>query len=201
MRYAGGMSVTRTLGKLAVGVFFAGLCMGSSCYPPDTSTSPGGTGGGGPSIEVTVDGAHAGPYVAGADAYADYRVDRDASGQVSTATLVLHATGVTKATCDLTLQRFGSAIPPFSANAYSIIVPTTNSTPDRTASLAGQIVVTGGNLTLTCGGDDCAGLFVVNILDATHVEGYLTATMADPSDGQTSMVVVTFYVPWRAYSP
>ena len=201
MRYARLMSVTRTLGKIAAGVFFTGLCMGSSCFPADTSTSTDGAGGGGPSIEVTVDGAHAGPYTAGTDAYADYRVDRDASGQVSTATLVLHATGVTKATCDLTLQRFGSAIPPFSANAYSIIVPTTNSTPDRTASLAGQIVVTGGVLTLTCGGNDCAGLFVVNVLDSTHVEGYLTATMADPSDGQTSMVVVSFYVPWRTYSP
>ncbi|MEO6951261.1 MAG: hypothetical protein ABI321_05555 [Polyangia bacterium] len=196
------MRITHTLGKVAAGILFTGLCMGSSCFPTDTTdTTDGGTGGGGPSIEVTVDGAHAGPYAAGADAYADYTVERDGADQVASATFVLHATGVTKATCDLTLQRFGSAIAPFSANAYSIIVPTTNNTPDRTASLASRIIVTGGNLTLTCGGDDCAGLFVINILDATHVEGYLTATMADPSDGQTSSVVVTFYVPWRHYSP
>ena len=195
------MNLARSLGRLVAGVFVTGLCMGSSCYPDSTDMSTGGTGGGTPSIEVTVDGTHAGPYAAADDAYADLHTERDATNQVVSTTLVLHATGVTKATCDLTLQRFGSAIAPFSAQPYNIIVPTTSSTPDRTASLAGQIVVTGGTLTLTCGGSDCAGLFVINVIDATHLEGYLTATMADPSDGQKSMVVVSFYVPWRNYSP
>lgn len=195
------MNVARNLGRLVAGLFLAGMCMGSSCYPDSTDTSTGGTGGGGPSVEVTVDGTHAGPYVAAADAYADLSTERDGTDQIVSTTLVLHATGVTKATCDLTVQRFGSGIAPFSAQPYTLIVPTTSLTPDRTASLAGQIVVTGGSLTLTCGGNDCAGLFVINVIDATHFEGYLTATMADPSDGQTSSVVVTFYVPWRRYSP
>lgn len=191
-------------GRSALHVLLLGLCMGSDCFPTggaDGGGTPGGyVGLGAPGIELTVDGTHVGPSPATSAAYADLSNTRDESGRLVSSDLLIHATGGI-ATCDLHLSRFGAGISAFSALPYRVVTATSNATADGTASPVGIISVTAGGLTLQCNGADCNGLFTINVLDAKHLEGYLTGTLSDPSDGQASSVVCTFYVPWRTYQP
>jgi hypothetical protein len=162
--------------RCAALVLCCGLSMGNDCFPAGSATDGGGyVGPGAPSVQVTVDGTHVGPYAAAATAFADLTTTRDDFGRRIATGLKLHAEGGI-ASCDLELSRYGPEVSPFSALPYRLE-------------------------TLTCSGGDCGGSLVVTILDAMHVEGYLAATMADPSDGQRSSVVCTFYVPWRTYQP
>jgi hypothetical protein len=184
-------------------VLLLGLCMGSDCFPD--STTDGGTGTnyvglGMPGLEVTVDGTHVGPSAATTDAHADLTANADGLGRVQSTDLAIHATGGI-ATCDIHVSRFGAGISPFGQLAYRLVTPTGNSTADGTASPVGAVSVVAGGLTLQCNGSDCNGLLNINVLDSAHIEGYLTGTMSDPSDGQSSSVVCTFYVPWRTYQP
>ena len=62
--------------------------------------------------------------------------------------------------------------------------------------------MTAGQLTLKCFGAQCdTAVISLTVLDAQHVEGFLSGQLADPSDGQVSNTVCTFYVPWRTYQP
>jgi hypothetical protein len=176
------------------------LCMGADCY--STSSTDGGyVGLGTPSIELTVDGTHVGPYAASASARADLVTVRNALGQVVSSDLTIHAAGGLAA-CDLHLSRFGTGVQPFSTGAYSVTAATGASTPDGTASPLGGLTATAGQLNLACNGSDCDTAVLANtIIDATHLEGYLTATMFDYTDGQASSVVCSYYLPWGQYSP
>ena len=113
--------------------------------------------------------------------------------------LVIHAEGGI-ARCDMHVSRFGANVLPFRAAPYAIRTPLGDTTPEGTVSPSGPITVVAGQLTLQCGGAECGSL-VPTILDDKHVEGYLSGSLADPSDGQVSSVVCTFYVPWRIYQP
>lgn len=185
-------------------VLLLGMCMGNDCFP--TGTGDGGTpstgyvGLGAPALELTIDGTHVGPSPATAGAYADLTSFADGLGRRQSTDLFIHATGGI-ATCDIHVSRFGTNIGPFSALAYRLVTPSSGVTADGTASPVGKVSVTAGGLTLQCNGTDCNGLLNINVLDAAHIEGYLTGTLADPSDGQASSVVCTFYVPWRTYQP
>ena len=191
-------------GRVVFAILLLGNLMGSDCFPTGTSdggsTGTGYVGLGAPGVEVTVDGQHVGPSSATSAAFADLTSSVDQFGALNTADLLIHATGGI-ATCDLHVQKFGARVSQFSAAAYQLVTPTSNATADGTASPVGSVGVTAGGLTLQCNGSDCAGLLTINVLDAGHLEGYFTGTMTDPSDGQSSSVVCTFYVPWRKYAP
>jgi len=191
-------------GRVIAGTFLVGMCMASSCWPTgtDAGTTTDGGSVSGPSLEITVDGTHVGPYTLSGN-NASLVDTKDSFGQLaqSVITLQLSATGggITEGWV-IQVERFGSNLVPFGANPYTI-EEDTGATPDRTATLPGLTTITAGNLTLQCGSADCQGLFVIDVIDAAHIEGYFTATMTNPQDGQQSSVVVTFYAPWTTYSP
>lgn len=190
--------------RTIVGTLFVGTCMASSCWPTPDGTMSNGDAGmmSGPSLELTVDGAHAGPYPL--SSYTAALVDsRDQFGQLvaSTITLQLAATsGAMSYSWSIEVERYGASLVPFGANPYTI-EENSGSTPDRTATLTGQATIAAPGGSLQCGTADCQGLFVIDVIDAAHIEGYFTATMTNPQDGQQSSVVVTFYSPWTTYSP
>ncbi len=175
-------------------------CMGADCFP--ASSSDGGyVGFGTPSIELTVDGTHVGPYAADATSFADLVTSRNALGQVLASDLTIHAAGGL-ASCDLHISRFGVGVAPIATGPYRLMAATGAGTPDGTASPVGGVIAKAGRLTLACNGSDCNTAVLANtVIDARHLEGYVTATMYDYADGQPSNIVCSYYVPWRTYSP
>jgi hypothetical protein len=199
-----------SLGRRAIHTFAIAtsvfLCMGSSCLDDVLGTNTGTDGGtpvtvlSGPQLEVTVDGVHVGPEVLSAGSYADF-VDTAASFGNSSSTLSIHAV-TTDASFVFAVDVFGDSIQPIHAASYALETSTGSATDNGSASLDGAPQVTAGQLTLECDDGTCGGgVLTITVMDTAHVEGYLSATMANPSDGQESMVVVTFYVPWQTYSP
>jgi hypothetical protein len=189
---------------IAASVF---LCMGSSCLDDVLGTNTGSDGGtpatvlDGPQIEVTVDGVHVGPEVLSAGSYADFVDTAGSFGDASNSALTLHAVSADTA-FNLAIVVFGEGIQPIHAASYALETALGSATDNGAASLNGAPVVTAGQLTLECDDGTCGGgVLTITAMDTAHVEGYLSATMANPSDGAESMVVVTFYIPWQTYSP
>jgi len=175
--------------------------LGADCFPTSAGIDGGYVGLGSPSLEVTVDGVHVGPAPATSAAFADLTITRDAGGRVVSTDLTIHPVAA-NASCDLHFNRFGTSVLPFAAGATPLQAPVGASTADGTSAPVGALTVVAGNLTLQCFGSDCNGsVLSISVLDAAHIEGYLSGTLADPSDGQASSAVCTFYVPWRTYSP
>lgn len=184
-----------------VGVLLFVACMGNSCFPEGGGVDGGYVGAGAPSLEVTVDGVHVGPAPATVGAYADLTTTRDALGQLLSTNLVIHPMAM-MASCDIPVARFGAGVQPFRAAAYQLRTPLGDTTPEGTAAVQGGATVTAGALTLKCFGDGCnASVLAITVMDAAHVEGYLSGQLADPNDGQVSTTVCSFYVPWRTYQP
>ena len=196
------MSATsrRALGLLLfIGSF--GGSLGADCFPASSAIDGGYVGPGAPSVEVTVDGVHVGPAPATTSAFADLTANRDANGRVTATDLTIHAVAA-NASCDFHFDRFGTSVLPFAAGATPLQAPLGDSTTDGTTAVVGALTVTAGNLTLQCFGSDCnASVLAISVMDAAHIEGYVSGTLADPSDRQASSTVCTFYVPWRTYSP
>jgi hypothetical protein len=180
--------------------------MGSDCFSTDGGSDGGYVGMGAPSIEVTVDGTHVGPYGVDTTAYADLATTRDTAGQIVTTDLTIHAVSAAgsspSASCDLHFDRFGMNVPGFAAGITQLESPIGDSTAQGTTAPVGPLTVVAGALTLQCNGNDCnGGILNITVMDTKHVEGFVSGTFADPSDGQQSSTVCTFYVPWRNYSP
>ncbi len=188
--------------KARAALFILGLgCMGSDCFPTGGDTDAGYVGPGAPSVEVTVDGVHVGPAPALTGSYADLTAQHDQTGGVATTDLVVHAVAQ-NASCDLHFDRFGEGALPFSTGTTTLETPTGASTAQGTTAPVGPMTVVAGMLTLQCNGAMCdGGVLSITGLDAAHIEGFVSATFADPNDGQTSATVCTFYVPWRTYAP
>ncbi len=186
------------------GALLAVLCTGADCFPSNSSGDGGGggyVGLGAPAVELTVDGTHVGPYAASPDARADLVTSRNPLGQVLSSELIIHASAG-PAACDMHLSRFGTGVLPFGAGAYRVMAAVGSSTPDGTASPLGGMSATAGQLKLACNGSDCDTAVLANtIVDAAHLEGYLTATMYDYTDGQASSIVCSYYLPWGTYQP
>lgn len=188
----------RRLGALAIAV----ACIGSdSCFPASGGVDGGYVGLGTPSLEVTVDGTHVGPAAASAGSYADLVTNRAQAGGGDDQSLAVHVVTASSG-FDLHVSRFGPSVPQLGAGAYRLETALAAATAEGTASPVGTPSVTAGALTLACAGSGCdGGVLAITVLDAVHLEGYLTAQMADPRDGQVSSVVASFYVPWRTYQP
>ena len=185
---------------VAVCLLLALGSMGSDCFP--VSSDDGGyVGAGSPSVEVTVDGVHVGPSTALAGSFADLTALRDETGHITSTDLLIHAVAA-NASCDLHFDRFGTDALPFAAGATTLATPTGDTTEAGTTALVGPMTIVAGMLTLQCAGQDCdGGVLSITGLDTLHIEGFVSATFADPNDGETSATVCTFYVPWRTYSP
>jgi hypothetical protein len=175
--------------------------LGSDCFPTGATSDGGYVGPGGPSVEVTVDGTHVGPATALAGSFADLSTQRDQAGQITTTDLVIHAVAM-NASCDLHFDRFGDIVQPFAYGVSQLEAPTGSGTTQGTTAPVGTLTVVAGMLTLQCAGANCdGGVLSISGMDTQHIEGFVSATFADPNDGQTSATVCTFYVPWRTYSP
>jgi hypothetical protein len=195
----------RIVGMAATLVLAFGA-MGSDCFSTDGGSDGGYVGPGAPSVEVTVDGTHVGPWTADATSYADLATTRDDAGQIVTTDLLIHVASAAgsnpAASCDLHFDRFGMNVPGFAAGITTLEAPVGDATSQGTTASVGPLSVVAGALTLQCNGSDCnGGILSISAMDANHVEGFVSGTFADPSDGQQSSTVCTFYVPWRSYSP
>jgi hypothetical protein len=192
---------TRSLGIAAALLLGLGS-LGSDCFPVDGGTDAGTpAAANSPSVEVTVDGTHVGPAPALSGSFADLTAAHDAFGGTTTTDLVIHAVAA-NASCDLHFDRFGAQTQPFGPSVTTLATPTGSATAGGTTSTVGPLTVVAGQLTLQCSGSNCdGGVFNIRTMDATHIEGFVSSTFADPNDGQTSATVCSFYVPFRTYAP
>jgi hypothetical protein len=208
-----GMTATPSLSRRVVSALAVAvpvlLCMGNSCVndvlgtTPTTTTNDAGTVVNitGPQLEVTVDGVHVGPDALVTGAYADYEDVAGAVGESSASTVTIHAV-TSESSFDFAISVFGTGVVPIHATSYALETALDTGTDNGAASLADTPTLTAGGLTLECDDGSCGGgVVTITALDTAHVAGYLSATMANPQNGQESMVVVSFYVPWQTYNP
>jgi hypothetical protein len=180
--------------------------MGSDCFSYDSGPDGGGVTTGSQTIEVTVDGTHVGPYAIDSSSYADLATSRDDAGQIVTTNLTIHAVSAAgsnpAAQCDLQFNRFGQNTIGFAAGVTTLEAPTGDATTQGTTAPVGALSVVAGALTLQCNGSDCnGGILSITLMDTLHIEGFVSGMFADPTDGQASSTVCTFYAPWRSYAP
>lgn len=197
-----------TVGATGMAVVFvlAFGAMGSDCWSYDSGTDGGGVMTGAQTIEVTVDGTHVGPYAIDSSSYADLATTRDDAGQIATTSLTIHAVSTAGASpaaqCDLQFSRFGHNTIGFAAGVTTLEAPTGDTTTQGTTAPVGPLSVVAGALTLQCNGSDCnGGILSITLIDTLHIEGFVSGMFADPTDGQASSTVCTFYAPWRSYAP
>jgi hypothetical protein len=172
------------------------FCAG--CFPSTTGggAGAGGSGGGAftaPTLELTVSGVHFGPAAPDSGSSASLVTTRDTLGNVSGSSFRLNATLTSAgAGCSFAFDTYGSAI---TVGQYTISSQATGTTPSGIVYATGsqRVQTPGGGA--ACSGSDCdGGAFVISAVDATHVYGYVQATMnADSGAGQAS-IVCTFYV-------
>jgi hypothetical protein len=189
---------------IATPVFF---CMGNSCADDflgtGTTTNDAGmvVSVAGPQLEITVDGVHVGPLALEAGSYANFIDSVGGIGESSDSDLTIYAV-TSESSFALHVSVFGADVQPIHAASYAIETALGTQTDDGAVSLSGVPTVTAGQVTLECDDGTCGGAaLTITELDSTQVAGYLSATMANTSDGSESIVVTTFVVPWQTYSP
>jgi hypothetical protein len=184
--------------RIALGLALT-LC---SCH--GATGGMGAYGFGGPTVEITVDGQHLGPAAPDPGAGASLVDTRDpASGAVTdsrfAATVASSSAG---ATCQLSFDRFGDGIPPIGVGYYQLSAEGATATADGTVAPVGGERLIGPADSWSCSGSACDGaLLGITAIDAAHVEGYFSGTLASDRGGPTADVVCSFYLAMTTFSP
>ena len=167
-----------------------------------TNPPSGQVGFGAPTLELTISGVRFGPAAPDAASAASLSTTHDASGQISGATFQLGiSSSALGASCQLSIERFGTAIAGFNTGAYTLADPGPSGTADGTASPIGNITVTVPQGTFQCSGSDCDGMALVfSTLAADHVEGYASGTLQDSGGNGQAEVVCSFYAPMSSFT-
>jgi hypothetical protein len=154
-------------------------------------------GFGQPALEVTINGAHAGP--SAPDSTSGVTLDdvRDSFGRVTQSSLRLVASSAaTGASCSLAIDRFGDDVAPFGAGQYQLSGGSGTSTPPGTAATVSPPTAATVLGSVACNGDECATVGVnFSHLDADYVEGFFSGTLGGAD------VVCSFYLPTLRFQP
>lgn len=187
------------LGLLAL---CAAVCAGCGLFgnSPDGGTQPSGFGT--PTLEVTVNGVHAGPVAPDGTSAASLNDVYDATtGNLAQSTLSLSATATSvNAGCSMALQRYG-AVAPLGVGEWALAETTGSASGDGQAAPLGAPTVSLQGVTLSCNGDGCADTaLTVSALDSAHLEGYFSGSFSD-ANGDVESVVCSFYLAVNGYTP
>jgi hypothetical protein len=166
------------------------------------STTGGGTTGSGgfgmPTLEVTVNGVHAGPAAPDASSYASLINNYDSTGDLTRSSLqiVVQSTSA-NASCQLFADRFGEFSSSFGVGNYAL-----SGDSGISGTGAGEAVPQGSPAAATglgvfsCSGSACDGVGLsLMALDAQHAEGFFSGNLSGAS------VVCAFYLPMRTFQP
>lgn len=179
----------------------ATLFCGCGLFGGGTSSTSGGTTGsssfGTPTLELTVNGVHAGPAAPDANSYVDLVNEYDANGTLTRSTLQIFASApAADASCSVAAYRFGQFVTSFGVGSYTLSAEGVNSTDGATAAPEGAPSAATAQGVFSCTGSDCDGAGVsLSWIDSTHAEGFFTGTLSGAD------ILCSFYLPTRTFQP
>ena len=182
-----------------------GLALGCGCglVPNNTSDGGGGMNGyGRPTLLLTLNGVHVGPATPDPGSGAALATQRDGDGRVTQSTLRIAASSAASgAACQLAAFRSGADRASIGAGSYTLIASNSASADGVADPLDGEAVgVPQGAWRCTYGACNGAAL-AIQVLDATHIEGYFAGGLASTNGGAVVSAVCSFYLPMLAYQP
>ncbi len=150
-----------------------------------------------PTLEVTINGVHAGPADPDATASSYFRDTQDSFGNfLSSVFGVTASASSVGAACNFELQRFGAQIAPIGTGMFMVESTSSSETGDALSPGSG-ISVSSPQGTYTCAGSDCNNSVLnLSALASDHSEGYW---IGNSPAGDT--ITCTFYLAMSAYVP